>query len=616
MHNGYMNQLLVVNLSTGEVKSSAIPDWLKEKYVGGKGFGVKLLYDLLPARTDPLAPENPLMFMTGPLTGTKTPSMRACVVTKSPLTGTFLDSYFGGFFGQEIKYAGYDGIIIIGRAERPVYLWIEDNNVEIRSAEHLRGLNTFTTNAMLKKENGNDVKVACIGPAGENQVRFSLISCEYNRQAGRGGSGAVMGSKNLKAIAIRGNESVRVHDLESFKAAVVQANKDLADSPDVQALTETGTASAVPYANEIGLLPNHNYKNGTFDGANAISDYGQNKHLWLRSDACAGCPVRCSKVGVIRTGKYAGTISDIVEYESAAMIGANLEIGDVKAVTYLTNLCDSLGLDSMSTGGAVGFALEAVEKGYIQDADFIEHLQFGNPQGVEYLIKAIAKREGYWGELMADGVKEAAKKLGSNSEEIAVHIKGMEVPAWGPRGSAGMGLALMTADRGGCHQRGFPVAYEVGGLPWNGKTLDPLSPHGKGEMVASLQNYLAGLDTFVKCDFGGFGIQPQTYLELFKSVTGRSLTEEELNKLGERVWNMTKLFNLREGIDCTQDTLPPRFVKEALPDGPAKGHRITEDDMDILRTDYYQERGWDKTSFPTTQKLDELGISLKESFSL
>lgn len=616
MANGYMGKFLFIDLSKEEVKEIPLPNWMARQYIGGKGFGARILYDLLPAGTNPLAPENLLMFITGPLTGTIAPSMRACVVTKSPLTGTFLDSYFGGHFGPEIKYAGYDGLIITGKAGCPVYLWINDGEVEIRSASHLWGFDALEVNQAIKEELRDDtVKIASIGPAGENMVRYALISCEYNRQAGRGGAGAVMGSKNLKAVALRGSRLVTVHDLNNFKGAVENARADLEASPDVQALVETGTASAVTFANETGLLPYKNYRDGVYDKAHKLSDSGQSKHLWLKSAACTGCPIRCSKMGAVRTGRFAGTVTDIVEYESAALMGSNLDIDDIRAVAYLVNLCDRLGLDSMSAGSAIGFAMEACEKGLISSPREAK-IEFGSVEAAEYLIKAIAAREGFLGELLAEGVKGAAEKLGGGAEEFAVHVKGLESPAWGPRGVPGMGLALMTADRGGCHQRGFPVAYEVGGARWKGRPVDALALEGKAEMVVQLQNYLAGTDTLVKCDFGGFGIKPGTYARLLSAATGKKVSEGLFDEVGERIWNLTRLFNLREGIDYTQDRLPPRFVNEPLPSGPVRGHRISEEDMNYLRSDYYKVRGWDEQGVPDAATMNRLGLKNAETFSV
>jgi aldehyde:ferredoxin oxidoreductase len=605
--NGYMGRLLAVDLGTGEARTVALPDWLPAVFVGGKGFGAKLLYDLLPPGEDPFSPRNPLMFLTGPLTGTLAPAMRACVVTKSPLTDTFLDSYFGGHFGQEVKYAGYDGLIITGRAPEPVYLWIDDDTVELHPCPEMWGLDTFRTSAKIKEALGDSsVRVACIGPAGENRVRYALISCEHNRQAGRGGAGAVMGSKNLKAIAIRGHRVVRVRDLQRFREAVARAVSELRKSETVQALTEVGTPGSIPFANELGLLPCRNFTDGSFEGADAIGDQGQSRHLWLRNVACSACPVACGKLGRVRTGRYRGTPTD-VEYESAALLGSNLGIGDARALGYLCHLCDALGLDSMSAGGVVGFAMEAASRGLLQPDRPEPPLDFGNVEAAAGLIEDIAHRRGALADLLAEGVRRAAAEL-KEAAPLAMHIKGLECPAWGPRGAPGIALALMTADRGGCHQRALPLDYEFGGAEWRGRPVGQLALEGKAGLICHLQNHLAGLDTLVKCDFGNFGITPETYAALFNTATGGDWTGADIAAVGERIWNLVRVFNLREGLDPATDTLPRRFVTEPLPSGPSRGHRFAPEDLEFLRSDYYRERGWDSQGRPTPAKLRALGL--------
>lgn len=607
MAEAYTNKLLYIDLSRGSFEIIPVPEAMKQDFLGGKGFGAKFLFDRLSPGTDPLGPDNLLMFMTGPLTGTMAPAMRGCVVTKSPLTGIFLDSYFGGSFAPEIKYAGYDGIIIQGRAKKPSYIWIDDDRVEIREAKAIWGTDTLVSNRLIKEEIGDDsIKIAGIGQAGEKKVRYALVACEYNRQAGRGGAGAVMGSKNLKAIAVRGTKSVKVHDPQGFAKACDRAFRELEKSPDVEVFRSAGTASSVEFANETGLLPHKNYQNGTFSRAGDLSDKGQTRHLWLGSNACMGCPIRCSKIGAVRTGKYKGIVSDIVEYESAALMGANLDIADIRAVAHLVKLCDGYGMDSMSTGTVIGFAMEACEKGLIPSPEGVD-LKFGSIGAAEYLIHAIAARKEGIGDLLSRGVKKAAEHITGKAADIAVHTKGLESPAWGPRGVSGMGLAYMTTDRGGCHQRGFPLAYELAG-EWKGEKLDPLSPRGKAALVASLQNYSAGTDTLVKCDFGTYGISGDTYAELFVTATGRQVTADTFMEVGERIWNLVRLFNLAQGMDASKDTLPRRFVEEALPDGPSKGHKISEEDMAYMREDYYKTRGWSKTGVPLETTLDRLGI--------
>jgi aldehyde:ferredoxin oxidoreductase len=608
MSNGYQNALLYIDLSRGESRVLNVPDWLREEYVGGKGFGARLLYDLLPAGTPPLAPENPLMFLSGPLTGTDAPSMRGCVVTKSPLTGIFLDSYFGGEFSQEIKYAGYDGIIIVGRAEVPVVIFLDDGKVEITPAGEIWGMDALESNKRIKKDLEDDsIKIAGIGQAGENQVPFALISCEYNRQAGRGGAGAVMGSKNLKAVAVRGRRLVRVSDPVGFGKAVQKAFRELDQSEEIKVLRETGTASAVEFANEVGLFPSRNFQGSWSANAGKLGDKGQSKHLWLRNCACQGCPIYCSKIGAIRHGKYAGTVSDIVEYESAGLLGTNLGIEDIRAVTYLTNLCDRLGLDSMSAGGVIGFAMEACERGILSSPSGID-LKFGNAEAAEYLIRGMALGENELGVLLSGGVRRAAQKIGKGCEKFALHTKGLETPAWGPRGVFGTGLAFMTADRGGCHQRGLPAPIEVMHDEYMGKKVDPCSTEGKAEMVIGMQNYSAGTDALVKCDFATAGVADETYIEMLNAATGREHGPDFLLRLGDRIWNMIRLFNLREGLDPAEDRLPKRFMQDPVPEGPQEGQVFRPEDTAGMLREYYRLRGWDDKGHPLESSLKDMGI--------
>lgn len=614
MADGYMGQLLVADLTHRRAWPVALPAWLKEHFVGGKGFGAKLLCDLTPAGADPLGPENAILFMTGPLTATAAPSMRACVVTKSPLTGIFLDSYFGGRFGPEIKYAGYDGLIVLGRAQRPTYLWICDDRIEFRSAEGIWGTDALTANALVKKD--LDAPQACvvtIGQAGENRVMFSLISCEFNRQAGRGGAGAVMGSKNLKAIAVAGSRLVKVNDPPAFLEACAAANADILASETCAGLTDSGTSNAVPWSNAVGTLPFRNSYDQVDRKAEQLGDAGQKKHLFLGKAACFGCPIRCSQMGAVRTGKFAHTITDIVEYESAALMGSNLDIHDVRAVAHLVKLCDAYGMDSMSTGGVIGFAFEAVEKGLLEPPDGVK-LAFGSVAGTEYLIRAIAMQSGELGRLLGQGVKRAAACLGQGAEDFALHVKGLEIPGWAPRGTPGMGLAYMTADRGACHQRGFMVAYEVGGKQYQGQPVDTYGLARKAEILKGEQDYLAGLDALVKCDFGAFGVTAPSYARLFGAATGRSVDDRFFGHLGARIWNQTRLFNLREGLTASQDRLPRRIVEEPLPGGPHKGRRISEADMAVMLADYYRQRGWDDRGRPTQATLAFLGLDWQPCF--
>ncbi len=611
MHNGSTGNILWIDLSSETTEKTTVSQEVKDKYIGGKGLGAWILYQegIKANKIDPLGEENPLIFATGPLTGTRAPAMRGVVISTSPLTGGFVDSYFGGHFAQEIKYAGYDAIVIKGVAKKAIYLQIEDDNVIFKDASSIVGKDAIETKEIIKEDlKDHSYKTACIGPAGENMVPYALVSCEYNRQAGRGGIGAVMGSKNLKAITAKGTNLVKVKDLAKFRTAVNKAIEELNSSEEIEELSEFGTAPTMWFSHQEGLLPVNNYQRGT-DEPTGISHIDQREKLWLRHEGCAACPIACSKQGVIRTGKRKGTKSDIVEYETSALMGANLGVKDIKELAYLVNLCDRLGLDGMSMGGVLGFAMECYEKGLMkpEDYDGIE-LNFGSSENIELAIKKTAHGDGKLGKFLAKGVKKASMELNEKAEEFANHVKGLELAAFEPRSSTGMGLAYLTADRGGCHQRAFPINYEVGGVPYNGEKVNRTGWEKKAEIVIDDQNYLASLDTMVKCDFGGFGISEETYLGLYKSATGdKSMEKEKLNKIGERIWNLTRLFNINQGLDYSKEKLPKRFF-EPIPDGPVKGNHFTREDEARMLKEYYKQRGWDEKGVPTEEKLRELEI--------
>jgi aldehyde:ferredoxin oxidoreductase len=616
MNDGYMGRLLYVDLNDGTSRKLHLPKWLKETYVGGKGFGAKLLNDLTPAGVDPFGPDSLLMFLTGPLCSTPAPAMRTCVVCKSPATHLFLDSYVGGRFGAEIKFAGYDGIIVRGISPEPVYLWVLDDKVEIRPAGAIWGQDALTANESIKQALAcPEATVATIGQAGENKVLFSLISCEYNRQVGRGGAGAVMGSKNLKGLAIKGSHLVKVNQPDLFKDAVRKANADISAAEACQALTAAGTSYSVPWASTIGLLPYRNHASQHDPNVGKIDDLAQKRHLFLGKAACFGCPIRCSQMGAVRTGKYAPFVTDIIEYETVAMLGSNLVISNIRDIAYLTKLCDTLGMDAISAGGVIAFAFEAAEKGVIQSPTDIP-LEFGSTRAAEYLLKTIALQQDALGKLLGQGTKRAAEQLGHNASDYALHVKGLEIPGWGVRGSPGMGLVYATSDRGACHQRGFSVGYEHGGIPYKGEVVDPFGLEKKAEMVAGDQDYLAGLDTLIRCDFGSFGITEQSYLDLLRGTTGQTKTKGYFSDLGGRIWNRVRLYNLREGLDPSSDSLPRKLTQKALADGPLKGQRLSTEDLAFMLQDYYRIRGWDTEGHPTPGSLDRCGIKGEPLFRL
>ena len=610
MVHAYAGKILRVNLSKKrEIRIEPLDIRFARKYLGGKGFGAKLLYDLVGPNTGPLEPDNVVMYCTGPLTATQAPTNRYCIVTKSPLTGLFSDSYAGGYFSQELKYAGYDVLIISGKARKPVYLWIDDENIEVKTADHLWGLDTYQTYDVLKKElNDKTVKISCIGPAGEEMVKFALVDSDYHRQAGRCGTGAVMGSKNLKAVAVRGTGEISVADIKAFDEVVWKCYEEIWESPASQEYTRGGTPSVTAFANEQGFFPTKNFRDGFFEKYENLGEESQRKHLWLREYGCFACPIHCTKVGMIRRGEWIGTVCDIIEYESVGMLGGNCGVDFLEGVAYANLLCDKLGLDTISTGNVIGFAMECYDRGILdkRDTDGLD-LTFGNWRAQIELIKKIAYREGF-GNVLAEGVMRASKRIGRGAENVAVHMRGMEAPAWDPRGSPGMGLAYGTSDRGCDHQRAWPIAYETGSSWAFGGPLDRLTLEGKAKVLKWEQDHLAALYSLVVCEFSRSGISNDTYAKLVSTATGWEIDYLGLLQYGERIWNLIRMFNIREGISGKQHALLPKRFKEPLPSGPAKGDRFTDEAFKKMLDDYYEERGWDKNGKPKKEKLRELEL--------
>jgi aldehyde:ferredoxin oxidoreductase len=611
--NSYAGKILHVDLTKRKgVKKQDLDTNFAKTYLGGKGFGAKLLYDMVPPKLDPFSPQNPVIFCTGPLTGTMTPTNRYCIVTKSPLTGFFSDSYAGGDFSPELKFAGYDVVVIKGKASKPVYLWINDENVELKSAKGIWGLDTYQTQERILEELGDkSVKVACIGPAGEKRVRFAVVDSSPHRQAGRCGTGAVMGSKNLKAVAVRGTGKIELADQKAFDEAYWKSREEIEKSNDSLTYRKGGTPAFVGFANSQGLYPTRNFYDGVYDkAASALDDVSQRKYLWTREYGCFACPIHCTKIGRIRRGPWVGTETDIIEYETTGLMGANCGIDFLEAVAYSTVLCDKYGIDSISAGNLVGWTMECYEKGILTKKDLGGlDAKFGNWRAQIELVKMIGERKGI-GRILGEGVARAAKAVGKGSEEFAIHIKKMETPAWPPRGSPGQAIALACSDRGCDHQRGWMPAYEIGGYSWPfGGPFDRLSVESKkSQCVKWEQDHLSALYSLTVCEFSRSGIQNDTYAALLSAATGWKIDYTEMLKYGERIWNVTRMFNVREGINRKADSAIPKRFKEPLPSGPAKGHKITDEDFKKLLDWYYEARGWDRNGIPTKEKLAELGL--------
>lgn len=599
---GFIGRILRVNLTTGDVKTEPINwEWAR-KFFGGKGLAAKYLYEELSAGTDPLSPENMMIFMTGPLTGTVSPcSGKHVVVSKSPASGTFLDCYAGGYWGAELKYAGFDGVIIRGRASKPVYLWIHDGEAEIRDASHLWGKDTHETEKALKEELGKDVKVCSIGPAGENLVKFACITNDLFRQAARGGIGAVMGSKNLKAIAVEGHGGVWVPDIEKFVEVCKSViDEDVLGREDDHgwAITD-GTPIIVGLSQGTALFPTRNFQTGVFEDAEKIGSDAV-KAVTVARKACFNCPLACGNITLIKEGRFAGTLVEGPEYETLALTGSNCGIGDLGAIARFNLLCDRLGIDTISAGNVVAFAMELYERGILtkEDTGGLD-LRFGNVDAYIQMPELIAYKRGI-GELLAEGVRTAAERIGKGAEKYALHVKGVEYPGYDPRGSYGMALAYATADRGCCHLRAWIVADEAFG------DMPPYTFDGKPERVIFLENRNSVKWSLIICDF--YLVDYPVMSKLVSACTGWDVSPEELKIAGERIWNLTRLFNVREGFSRKDDTVPPRITTEELPDGVAKGQKIKLEEFEAALSRYYQLRGWDENGIPTEEKLKELGL--------
>ena len=604
MPGGYVNNVLRVNLSSKKTSTEDLNMQWARMFIGGKGLGAKYLYEELKPRTDPLSPENVIIFMTGPLAGTTAPcASKYAVFTKSPLTGAFLDSYVGGYLGAELKFAGFDAVIIKGKAEKPVYLWIIDGKAEFRDAKDLWGLDIHETEKRIKEElKDKAVKVAAIGPAGENLVKIACITADLYRHAGRGGAGAVMGSKKLKAVAIRGHHGVSVPNIEKFIELSQEITKNDVLTPDNEWAKIDGTPGFLRMVQEAGILPTRNFQMGTFEHVNKIDEVALKEKILVRRRACYGCPLGCGNLTQVNHGPFAGTIVEGPEYETLAMAGANCYISDLEAIAKYNLLCDQLGLDTISTGDTIAFAMECYERGVItkKDTNGLE-LTFGNVEAYIEMPKLIAYRKAI-GDVLAEGVRRAAEKIGKGSGHFAVQVKGLECPGYDPRGSVGMALAYAVSDRGACHLRAWPADSEAFG------DLDPFTTEGKAQLVIDDQNLYSVKWSLIVCDFYAIGYG--NIARLCSAATGWDFKEEEVKAIGERIWNLTRLFNVREGFTRKNDTLPERISKDQLKGGRAEGHVVTFSDFNKMLDEYYKLRGWDKEGRPRGEKLKELRLMM------
>lgn len=611
---GYTGKILRINLTSQTVKKEKLPLRIAEDFIGGAGFGIKLLFDEVKAGTDPLGPDNKLFFAPGPFTGTAVPcASRIAVTGKSPLTNAVGMSLSGGYFPAELKHAGYDILVIEGRAENPTYISIKDGEVKFRNASKIWGTLTFDCQQIIKDElRDQNIRISCIGPAGEHLSKIASIINE-RRAAGRKGLGAVMGSKNLKAIAVRGTGSVEISSKEGLKVAKSKMLKAMKDSEVLYPqFANTGTPSNVDNTCALGIFPAKNWsETGKFSPVDQIGVEAVETRR-IGKERCYDCPVGCSQLRLARTKPYAGMMTEGPEFETLYSFGGQTGVDNVDSIIAADRLCDELGLDTISAGVTIGFAMELYEKGVLTLADTggLE-LNFGNHQAMNTLIRLMAFREGL-GEILSDGVKIAAAKIGKGTDRFAMHIKGLELPGYDVRGAKAHGLSYATSYTGADHNRGYAF-QEIFGIPVP-YPVDRLSIEGKGKLTKWNQDVrTATCDCPTLCVFiFDMALAPtatQNTAALMEAVTGVTLTPEDVTKVGERINNLARAYNVREGFTRAEDTFPERLMTEPLQAGASKGQLISKEDLKTMLDGYYAVRGWDlNTGWPTREKLVNLSL--------
>jgi aldehyde:ferredoxin oxidoreductase len=598
----YTGKLLRLNLSKGESQTEDIPEqWMKD-LLGGRGLAVRYLYTELKRGVDPLGPENKLIFMMGPLGATTAMSVsRTALVTKSPITGTVAKSIMGGNFGAYLKFAGFDGIIVEGEAKKPVYIHIDKDGVHILDADGLWGLDTQQTHEKLRQQYGNATQVACIGPAGEKLVRYAIIISD-RRAGGRTGVGAVMGAKKLKAIAVNSSGPLSLYDQERFKKLAKEQIEGLKTSARRIQMTNFGTSYLTLGLEKMGIFPVKNFQEGHLEGVEKI---GQEEfaEIKTKNDGCYGCMTKCGQVRKITEGPYAGAISEGPDYETIWSLGGNLGSTDKAYLVAVDSLCDKLGVDSVSTGNAIGFACELFQRGIIteKDTDGLD-LTWGKDGEMLKLVEKIGRREGF-GKLLGEGTKRAAEHIGKGTEAYAMQVKGLELPAYEPRAVKGYGLILATSNVGANHMYGRAREDLAG-------TTDRFADEGKGKDAAQAQIRQAVEDAVIQCSFTpATGFTPELRCGLLVAATGFDEFADPayLDRIGERIVCLERSFNVREGFGRKDDTLPARMLTEPLPNaGSATGQVIRK--MDTLLDEYYDALGYTRQGIPSEEKLRQLGL--------
>jgi aldehyde:ferredoxin oxidoreductase len=610
---GYKGKLLHIDLSEEKSKPIPLEEETLHKYVGGRALGAKLFWDLISPEVDPLDPGNIFMVLSGPLSGTM--ALCGCkhvIVTKSPATKGWLETYSSGRVAAEMKFAGYDGLILTGKAKQPVYVLVNDNRVTFHDAGHLWGKGAFETETYVKQTFDPDCGCLTIGPAGENLLGFACVGSEYFRKAGRGGAGAVMGSKNVKALGIKGSSGISCANLEALYDLIHKHHEIYKESPIGNARHRYGTPLTLNITHAAGMLPTRNFSKGQFEKAIGTIDKDGVANATVADRACYGCFLSCSKITQVKDGVFAGVRIEGPEYETIGMLGSNLEIDYLPAIIKANYVCDDLGMDTISAGVILGFAMECYERGILTRSDTggLE-LKFGNYMAAVELLRLMARREGF-GSFCAQGVKEMARSLGQETDDFAIHSKGLEFPAYDPRAGWGSSITYSVTPRGGCHRRAWPPMKEVLG------GVNPFTTKRKAELVIEMMNENSVMHSLIVCDFPGKFIPLSTadWAEYLNVVTGLDFTEADLIERAEGAETLIRRINLREGLTVQDDVVPKRILRETLPTGPAEGKVIGEENFLKMRSEYYSLRGWDDEGVPMPETLAKFKFDDDPTISL
>ncbi len=610
---GYTGRVLRVDLAERTYKEEPLPVEVAQDFIGGSGITVKYLYDEVPPDCDPLGPENKLIYAPGPITGTTIPcASRMAINAKSPASGAVGVATTGGHFPVEMKRAGYDVIIIEGKAEAPTYLYIKNGEVKFRAADKIWGLGTTDTQQCIKDElHDQNVRISCIGPAGE-KLSFMAAIVNERRVAGRKGLGAVMGSKNLKAIALRGDQQLEIADKEEYDAARKRMREGMQKSPILYPeFSRYGTSTTLDLTQALGIYPALNWAGtGVFTPADKIGGFAI-EALSAGKTACAGCPVGCSQMRLAQQPPYTGVFTEGPEYETLYSFGGVTGVDNPDAIIAADRICDELGLDTISAGVTIAFAMELFEKGILtlDDTDGID-LRFGNDQAMVKMLHLMGERQGL-GDILADGSRAAAKKIGKGSEKYAMHIKGLELPGYDVRGAKAHGLSMATAFTGADHNKGYAF-QEIFGIPIPYQ-VDRLALEGKGKLCKWNQDARTAIaDSSTMCvflmDMAVADFMFENTADIMKGLTGLEYTPEEVHQVGERINNLARVYNTLAGFTRADDDLPERLKTEPIKDGASKGELISQADLDLMLDEYYDARGWSRDGVPTRAKLEELRL--------